>query len=607
MIDKTQAHKNGIKIIDSTKATNALFDMLQAQFPQTIKDGQPDLKAIANLLGLDSNATNRSGYELTFTGKGLANALYGSPCDKELKLQEIYGKNCNNVIIRGDNLDALKLLKSAYSEKIKTIYIDPSYNTQNDDFIYPDNFRDDYKKILEEVGLIEYDEEGKEKESKSLKFFRNIQGSRTHSGWLAFMLPRLKLARDLLREDGVIFISIDDNEQANLKLLCDEIFGEGNFVANIVWANTQGGGGSDSKHFRIKHEYILCYSKDKNLLQIYGLDIENIENYKFSDKHESTRGKYQTRDLSVGSLGYVESLDYPIKAPDGSLILANKNGEKINRWRWSKEKLKWGLANDFVEFKKNANGEWKIHTKMYLNCDNDGNLTQRKQQPQSFIHAYSNIDSNKQLKEIFDGKNVFDYSKPTNLIKHLLEISTNKPSAEENEGDIILDFFAGSGTTAHAVMDLNKEDGGNRKFILVQWDEIIEPKNAAAYNFCKDELKSQKPVISDITIERVKRVGAEFGIYSLANKPKIISNEDGALQLQSPTDLSALDKARNLALKSAKTLDKALNCIVENKLYACEDSYFCVECDESVLKALSQTSDEYIYIDAYSDINLEHF
>lgn len=211
MIDKTQAIKNGITIIDSTKATNALFDILQAQFPQTIKDGQVSLNAIKMLLGLNESASNANGYELTFTGKGLANALYSTPFQKLLKLQESFtpqtlpNKHPKNAIIVGDNLDALKLLKAAYSEKIKMIYIDPPYNTTNENFIYPDNFRQDYKKILEEVGLIEIDENGEEVESEDLKFFKNIQGSRTHSGWLSFMLPRLKLARDLLKEDGVIF------------------------------------------------------------------------------------------------------------------------------------------------------------------------------------------------------------------------------------------------------------------------------------------------------------------------------------------------------------------------------------------------------------------
>ena len=280
MINKNEAIKNNIKVIDNS-IKNELFENLKTNFPQTIIEGKADLKAISLLLGLDKKS-DISGYELTWTGKGLSNALYSSPCNKELKLEEIFSnadcKNLNssniemkdsnnpkNIIIRGDNLDVLKILKSAYSEKIKMIYIDPPYNTTNENFIYPDNFRQDYKKILEEVGLIEIDENGEEVESEDLKFFKNIQGSRTHSGWLSFMLPRLKLARDLLKEDGVIFISIDDNEQANLKLLCDEIFGEDNFVSCFVWQKKSGGG--QAKYFYEGHEYILIYCKNKDLLQ----------------------------------------------------------------------------------------------------------------------------------------------------------------------------------------------------------------------------------------------------------------------------------------------------------------------------------------------------
>ncbi len=283
MIDKDQVAQKGIKILDS-KDSNPLEEMLKTHFPQSIREGQVNLNAIAALLGKD--ISNMQGYELTFTGKGLANALYTTPCQKVLKHKETFchsepalageessksvvgvegefereegatsqfkplrplikensnnkevsafsnlGNATQNTLIIGDNLDALKLLKSAYSEKIKMIYIDPPYNTGGDNFIYPDDFRADYKAILREVGLLEIDENENEVESETLQFFRNITGSKSHSGWLCFMLPRLKLARDLLREDGVIFISIDDNEQANLKLLCDEIFGEENFVA----------------------------------------------------------------------------------------------------------------------------------------------------------------------------------------------------------------------------------------------------------------------------------------------------------------------------------------------------------------------------------------
>ncbi|MGL2667151.1 site-specific DNA-methyltransferase [Helicobacter pylori] len=302
MTDKNQAKKMGINIIQSQQENNPLFDMLLKNFPQTIKDAQVSLNAIKMLLGFNESMNDISGYELTWTGKGLANALYSEPCQKQLKLQESFtpqtsaSKHPNNAIIIGDNLDALKLLKSAYSEKIKMIYIDPPYNTGNDDFIYTDNFRQDYQKILREVGLMETDENGKEIESESLKFFKNNQGSKTHSGWLSFMLPRLKLARDLLKEDGVIFISIDDNECANLKILCDEIFGEDNFVAEIV-RNTNSSK-NQSLFISVSHEYCLIYAKNISFLS------KKHENNKWQVSKNNVKEYYsrvktlQNKDLS---------------------------------------------------------------------------------------------------------------------------------------------------------------------------------------------------------------------------------------------------------------------------------------------------------------------
>ncbi|EGN9615046.1 site-specific DNA-methyltransferase, partial [Campylobacter jejuni] len=229
MLDINKIKKENL--INTKENKNELLEYLKLNFPQTIKDGQVDLKAIAMLLGLNNKEIR--GYELSFTGKALANALYDTPNTKELKFHKSLSKNfetTKNAIIKGDNLHALKLLKSAYYEKIKMIYIDPPYNTKNDKFIYNDDFVKEHKKLLIEVGLLEITEEGEEIRSEILNFFINTRGDRSHSAWLGFMLPRLKLARDLLREDGVIFISIDDNEQANLKILCDEIFGEENFV-----------------------------------------------------------------------------------------------------------------------------------------------------------------------------------------------------------------------------------------------------------------------------------------------------------------------------------------------------------------------------------------
>lgn len=274
------------------------------------------------------------------------------------------------------------------------------------------------------------------------------------------MKNRLEVAREFLRDDGVIFIQCDDNEQAYLKVLCDEIFGRENFVATLVWANTQGGIGSDSMYFRKKHEYILVYTKSKQSLLIYGKEIEDSEKYNLSDEFETTRGKYLLKDLCVGSLGYVPTLDYPIVAPDQTLIYPNLNNEKINRWRWSRDKVEWGLKNDFISFKKKRDGQWGVYTKQYLNCDNEGNIKKRTQQPSSFINKYSNIDSSKHLKTIF-GNNVFSYSKPEALIMEILNYATQ-------ENDLVMDFFAGSGTTLAVAHKMN------RRWIGIEQMDYIE-------------------------------------------------------------------------------------------------------------------------------------
>ncbi|TXJ30876.1 site-specific DNA-methyltransferase [Brachyspira aalborgi] len=638
MINKNEAIKNNIKVIDNS-IKNELFENLKTNFPQTIIEGKADLKAISLLLGLDKKS-DISGYELTWTGKGLSNALYSSPCNKELKLEEIFSnadcKNLNssniemkdsnnpkNIIIRGDNLDVLKILKSAYSEKIKMIYIDPPYNTTNENFIYPDNFRQDYKKILEEVGLIEIDENGEEVESEDLKFFKNIQGSRTHSGWLSFMLPRLKLARDLLKEDGVIFISIDDNEQANLKLLCDEIFGEDNFVAMVSTKSTPNA--RDYGYFGKTHEFILVYAKSINFLTMNKLQIAN-KKFKFKDK----KSGFNIHPLYNSNVAFNNknrpNLYYPFyvnpNKKDNELFfeisLENKKGfievfppkslkDKIQFvWRWGKEKSKENLNKEIVGYK--IDNEFRIVEKMR----ND------EQIPRTIWDntEFSNRRGTEDLYKLFN-KNLFDHPKSIELIKRISKISTNT----EGEPDIILDFFAGSGTTAQAVMELNAEDKGNREFILVQIDEEIkEDKSKSAYDFCKKELKSENPVISDITIERVKRAAQKiiqsskdndlnlgFKVFTLEDKPEIIIDKDKNLKLINRRNLSVIDKVVNMFLISGKTLDKKIENIFDGKLYKCEDSFYLIECDKEILKYLIKTQNEYIFIDAYGDIELEDF
>ncbi len=622
MLDINKIKKENL--INTKENKNELLEYLKLNFPQTIKDGQVDLKAIAMLLGLNNKEIR--GYELSFTGKALANALYDTPNTKELKFHKSLSKNfetTKNAIIKGDNLHALKLLKSAYYEKIKMIYIDPPYNTKNDKFIYNDDFVKEHKKLLIEVGLLEITEEGEEIRSEILNFFINVKGDRSHSAWLGFMLPRLKLARDLLREDGVIFISIDDNEQANLKILCDEIFGEENFVANIVWHK------KDNASFLGKNivdliEYILIYRKSETFegtrdalidpkghreLIIKSSNVSErildknfciFENGKFNGLLK--RGEYGSKQFNIEILKDVEITNG----------IAKDDIQIKGRFCWSQQKIDDEIKQGGKIEIKSIKGMKPI---FYKNFGKDipfrpmRNLLSKKIEED----VYTNNDAAEEIKKIFELP-IFNYSKPSKLIKKFIKNVTKND-------DIILDFFAGSGTTAQAVMELNAEDNGNRKFILVQLDEKIdENKSKIAYDFCKNELKSKEPAISDITIERVKRAGEKilkenrdknldlgFKVFSLVEKPELTKDELNTLNLKYHENLSPYEKALNLALLNGKTLDKDLKMILKDKLYECEDCFYIVNCDDEVLEFLRKTQNENVYINGYDDINLEDY
>ena len=339
------------------------------------------------------------------------------------------------------------------------------------------------------------------------------KNGRYHSDWLTMMYPRLFLAHNLLREDGVIFVSIDDNEVANLRLIMDEIFGEENFVAQIVWLNKEGGGGSDSKNFKIKHEYVLCYAKSIEDVILLGTEVENDDDYTNSDEYFEKRGKYKLIKLSSMSLGYIASLDYPVKTPDGDFLYPNLGEKKIARWRWSKKKYDWGLKMGFIEFKKDASSRWVVYTKQYFKVDNEDTPIIRKLPPQAIIEEYSSTMASKQLEGIFGQRKIFDYSKPFPMIKSLLKIVSDK-----NSDDLILDFFAGSGTTAHAVMDLNAEDGGNRRFICVQLPEAIDEESEA--------YKAEYKKISDISRERIRRAGDKIGKGDICFKSFVLESSN---------------------------------------------------------------------------------
>ncbi|EPO4041126.1 site-specific DNA-methyltransferase, partial [Campylobacter upsaliensis] len=415
----TKQHIKRAHIIDSTKEHNPLLDYLAKHHPQTISEERLNLDALSQALGF--SPSSMQGYGLSFIGKPLANALYSTPTTKELK--ELDPKHSQNIIIKGDNLHALKLLKSAYDGKIKMIYIDPPYNTKNEKFIYDDNFVKEYQKLLIELDLLKLDSNGKVLEkSEVLHFLTNPSGDKAHSGWLSFMLPRLKLARDLLKDDGVIFISIDDNEQANLKILCDEIFGEENFVANLVW-KSKSGGANDSKNIITDQEYILCYAKNITNLNFDSVEYneENLKLYNCQDEFFDERGPYRKMLLMQKGLSFSSSLTYEITAPDGTILKPDSKSKAI--WRWSENKFKQGVKNHFIEFEKDKKGQWKIYTKQYLNMDYDGNRIERKSNLRSIVDNVDGRLGTRELQRLFDNLKIFSNPKPTKLIKMFLQIS----------------------------------------------------------------------------------------------------------------------------------------------------------------------------------------
>ena len=507
-MNKEEFIQEGFTVVGTENNENKLLCFLKENYPSIIKDNEIDLNELKAIAGLPIDE-KVNGYGLSFVGRNFARGKYAQKTTKELKLNTQLSKNIDttqNLVLKGDNLDSLKILKNHYTGKIKCIYIDPPYNTEKDEFVYPDKFDKEEAEVLGLVNLSEDD---------FARMDFSFRTKKSHNGWLSFMYPRLLLARDLLSDDGVIFISIDDNEQANLKLLCDDVFGEENFVANLIWANKEGGGSSDSSYFRIKHEYILCYSKRKENIKIVGTDISNKDRYKEEDKYRATRGPYYLQKLGMGSIQYSVTLDYPITTPDNTIVYPkdNNSGKKAC-WRWSETKLKWGIENDFVVIRKDNKNIWTVYTKQYLNCDNEGNLIDRTQRPFGIIDSFSSTQASKLLDNLRLATG-FNYSKPFELISYLIKCVVN--SQDES---IILDFFAGSGTTGHAVMQLNAKDGGNRKFILCQIDEPIK-KDKPAYQFCVQN--NLPPVISSITIERLKRAGEKISkeFETEAGKPDL--------------------------------------------------------------------------------------
>lgn len=432
-------------------------------------------------------------YEFNWVGKQAARAEVLKPIKKTLrpvKEDSVDWDNTQNLYIEGDNLEVLKLLQKSYLGKVKMIYIDPPYNTGND-FVYHDDFAMSADEYAEASGAV--DELGN-------KYIKNMDSNgRFHSDWCSMIYSRLMVARTLLTEDGVIFISIDDNEVENLRKICDEVLGENNFVTNIVWQSTAGSNtGTDIVTVT---ENILVYTKNRNVFKFNG-KLSDENSYTLSDEYENIRGKNSLDKMDRRRVGshYSEALNYPITMPDGSLRYPGGYSEKsAEGWNylWSKTKVDWGLKNGFIVFKQN-NGVWNVYNKRYSKVDNEGNVIERSTPYRNLITSdiCNTAQGTAEIRNLF-GNRFFDFPKPTKIINILLNTVVRK-----DKDSIILDFFSGSATTAHAVMQLNAEDGGNRKFIMVQLpEETPEDSEArkAGYN-----------TIPDIAKERIRRAGKKI-------------------------------------------------------------------------------------------------
>ena len=433
---------------------------------------------------LDKLDDKDEAYNFTWVGKRKAVIEAGAPINKTFRPDVDNSKNWDtteNLFIEGDNLDALKLLQESYLGKVKMIYIDPPYNTGKD-FVYHDNFK---------ASVESYDEDTEYKDdSGNIQFKKNEKtNGRYHSDWLSMMYPRLKLAHNLLTDDGVIFISIDDSEAANLKKLCDEILDERNFVAQFVWQSSTGGG-LRSKYANTSHQYVLCYVRETDKADMFWAPLSDEAIKMYNQKNE--KGIYRDKDFAWKNSSAGINQKYPIVAPDGEIILP-KNGYI---YRFIESRFKEELSAGNVTFKKTSTGpfvredggqaNWNIYIKKYLNDAKGAPVTVL---PKSLVGI--NNEGTTEVQDLLGGR-YFESPKNVRLMTYLLATGTSKDC-------VVLDFFSGSGSTAHAVMQLNAEDGGTRKFAVVQLSEKTD-KNSEAH-------KAGFKTIPEISRERIRRAG----------------------------------------------------------------------------------------------------
>ena len=467
------------------------IENLKKLFPEFFTEGKLDVPKLQELLG-ETAEDGAERYRFTWADKRGAIQLLQTPTRATLtpcREESVDFNTTNNLFIEGDNSEVLKLLYKPYFGEVKAIYIDPPYNTGGD-FVYSDNYKDPLSTYLQLTG--QKDEEG------NLLTTSTETSGRYHSKWLSMMYPRLFLARQLLKDDGIIFVSIDDHEVYNLRMLMNEIFGEENMLRQIVWQR-HAGGGNDSKYFAIDHEYILAYAKNKESIDKLRLSLNDEQSAEYTGEDEwfLTLGPYKVKTfLRMRPTDPRPGLQYEIELPDGTKI--------FDEWKWEEPRFLEAKKQNKIDFKKDKNKKWTVQYKQYLNAS--------KRVPRSLLTKVERNSQGKvQLRRILGENEVLNNPKPVGLIKHLLEFSTDADS-------LVVDFFAGSGTTAQSVLELNREDGGNRRFIMVQLPEPT-PEGSIAREAGYD-------TIADIGKERVRRV-----LANMQEDDKCVESEDLGVQV----------------------------------------------------------------------------
>ena len=490
------------------------IEKLKTIFPNVFTEGKIDLDALREVLG-DYADERQDRYSFTWNGKARAHRIAQTPSTGTLRPcpeESINWDTTQNLFIEGDNLEVLKLLQKSYHKKIKMIYIDPPYNTGNE-FIYPDKFADNLNTYLRYTGQID---------SEGLKLSANAEtGGRYHTNWLNMMLPRLKLARNLLRDDGVIFISIGSDEVSNLVKLLDEIFGEENRIT--VAAREMKKGANRGTHFAPAFDFVVAYAKSINTHPKYFSPISQdyIDSFTYND-HDG-KGKYKVTNLYEPSLDYYKNCRYPVICPDGSSVIT----PEMKSFSHNKESFETLLKDNRIVFSEGNTSllqqtdkqttRWTIKRKLYLK-----EMLEKGRRPSDLLLDMINAEGTKEINAL--GLK-FSFSKPVSLIKHLAHIIADKNAT-------VLDFFAGSSTTAHSILSLNSEDSGNRRFILVQLPEPISEETAAS----KAALSLGFNTITEIGKERIRRV-----IKKLESENAEKAKKAQDLLLQETEDMSAQD------------------------------------------------------------------